>query len=156
MATHRILVPLDGSALAEMVMPTAIELGTALQADWILVQVIAPDPGAWALVTESWGPVGPWDPMVPAQDEQRDGAQTYLNAVRKQMGDRVGRVTVDVRQGPVLASLLAAVRNHAATLIAMSTHGRGGFNRMVMGSVTDMVIRLAPVPVVVVHPSARR
>ena len=75
MAKHRIIVPLDGSALAEMVMPTAVDLGTDLGADWILVQVV---------------PARAWDPAPgfalrggedrdPA-DILREQAREYLEA----------------------------------------------------------------------------
>ncbi len=149
---HRLLVPLDGSALAEAVLPTAIELGTALAADWILVRVVAPPPSAWAAASPDWGPVAVWEAEeLGTQDAQR-AAQDYLEEVRRRM-PFPERVTVETPAGPVLTALIKAAADQQATLMAMSTHGRGGLNRLVMGSVTDMVIRLSSVPVVVVRPS---
>ncbi len=147
MAKHRILVPLDGSALAEMVMPTAVDLGTDLGADWILVQVV---------------PLRTWDPtpgfaLRGGEDRDpaevlRDQARQYLEDVRAHMGVPLDRVAVDVRQGPVLPSLLDAITDHRATLVMMCTHGLGGVNRLLTGSITDAMVRLATVPVLIVHP----
>jgi nucleotide-binding universal stress UspA family protein len=148
----RILVPLDGSGLAEAVMPTALELGRALDAEWILLRVVMPAPSAWTLASASWGPVGPWGDALGSTEEARQEARAYLEAVRAKMSVAPDRVALDVREGVLPSALLNAVAEDHADLIAMSTHGRGGVNRLVMGSVTDMVIRMATVPVVVVRP----
>ncbi|MGC8488906.1 MAG: universal stress protein [Clostridia bacterium] len=149
---HRILVPLDGSPLAETVMPTALEIGEALGAEWVLVRVSPPYPTGWAMAASAWGPVEPWDEIVETGKAAEQEAHEYLSRVREKMAVDRSRVTIDARQGALPSALLNAVTDHEATLIAMSTHGRGGLNRLVMGSVTDMVIRLSSVPVIVVHP----
>jgi nucleotide-binding universal stress UspA family protein len=148
---HRILIPLDGSPLAEAVMPTAVELGQALSAEWVLLRVVAPSGAPWMVEAGAWGPVAPLDMMGPLLEEQKKDAQSYLEAVRAKMPDP-GRVHLDVREDVLPSGIIEAVREHQATYVAMSTHGRGGINRLVMGSVTDMTIRLSPVPVVVVRP----
>jgi nucleotide-binding universal stress UspA family protein len=152
--SHRILVPLDGSALSEAAMPTAVELGEALHADWILLRVIAPPSMTWAMEAGAWGPVAPWEPeSMPREDVARDVRQ-YLETVRSRM-PHPERVTVDVREDGLPDGILQAQQDHRATLMVMSTHGRGGLDRLVMGSVTDLVIRLARVPVVVVRPALK-
>jgi nucleotide-binding universal stress UspA family protein len=147
----RILVPLDGSPLAEAVMPIALELGQALQATWVLLQVVVPPEVVAAMEAGIWGP-GPTEGLLlPPATETRDEARRYLEALRDRHPDPT-RVVVDVREDLLPRGILRAITEHQATHVAMSTHGRGGAGRLVMGSVTDMVIRLAGVPVVVVRP----
>ena len=132
-------------------MPTALELGQALAAEWVLLRVVAPPTVMWAMEAGVWGPVAPWDPMLPLTEEDKSHAAEYLEAVRAKM-PAPERVTVDAREDLLPTGILKAVAEHGATYIAMSTHGRGGFHRLVMGSVTETTIRLSPVPVVVVRP----
>jgi nucleotide-binding universal stress UspA family protein len=150
---HRMLVPLDGSPLAETIMPTAIDIGQALGAEWVLLRVVTPFPATWAMVADgAWGPVAEWETVMRTQEDAKQDAEAYLRRVRDRMGVPVERVAEDVREGSLPGAILQAVHDHGATLIAMSTHGRGGLNRLVMGSVTDLVVRLSTVPVIVVHP----
>jgi nucleotide-binding universal stress UspA family protein len=151
---YRILVPLDGSPLAETIMPTAIDMGKALDAEWVLVRVLPPMPVLWNVDSGAWGPVASWEEMESVDRATREEAQDYLAKVRDGMGVPVERVTVDVEEGPLPAAILKAASDRGVTMIAMSTHGRGGLHRLVMGSVTELVVRLSPVPVLVVHPLA--
>ena len=63
-------------------------------------------------------------------------------------------MTPKVVEGRVVAELLARARSWPADLIVMGTHGRGGFERWVLGSVTEKVLRQAPCPVLTVPPPA--
>jgi nucleotide-binding universal stress UspA family protein len=147
---QRIVVPLDGSPLAEAVLPTAVELGQALQAEWVLVQVVAPPPVVWGMEAGVAGPAMTWDPDGMVADEKA-AARAYLEKVRRALPDPT-RTVIDVREDVMPLGILHAAAAHHATYIAMSTHGRGGVGRLLMGSVTDSVMRLSPVPIVVVRP----
>lgn len=147
-----ILIPLDGSALAEAVIPTALDLARDLDARIVLVSVVVPTPTSWGSAAPGWGPVGTWDMAMAPLEEQTRTTETYLESVRAQMALPEARVETDAHVGTLPRGILEAVEKHGADLIAMSTHGRGGLGRLVMGSVTDMVIRLAGVPVLVVRP----
>lgn len=147
---QRIIVPLDGSRLAEAVLPTALELGQALNAEWVLLQVVAPLGVVWAMGAGIAGPAMTWASQPPVEDEKAAG-QAYLDQVRMTMPDP-SRVTLDLREDVLPLGIVHAVVEHHGTYLAMSTHGRGGMGRLIMGSVTDSVIRLSPVPVVVVRP----
>lgn len=149
---HKILIPLDGSPLAETVMPTAMELGRALNAEWVLLRVTPAYPSGWTMAAGAFGPVEAWDEILETGPAAPAEAEDYLARVKARMDIPADRVRIDARQGALPRAILQAALEHETTLIAMSTHGRGGLNRLVMGSVTDMVIRLAPIPVVVVHP----
>jgi len=147
---QRIIVPLDGSGLAEAVLPTAVELGQALAAEWVLLEVVPPMAVVWAMEAGIAGPAMTWEPQVTVEDE-KVAAREYLEKVRQTMPDP-SRVLIDPREDVMPLGILHAVAEHHGTYIAMSTHGRGGMGRLMMGSVTDSVIRLSPVPVVVVRP----
>ena len=64
-------------------------------------------------------------------------------------------VNVAVREGPVVQGILDEQRARGCDLIVMGTHGRGGFDRLVLGSVAEKVLRKAPCPVLTVPPGAR-
>ncbi len=147
---QRIIVPLDGSRLAEAVLPTAVELGQALNAEWVLLQVVAPLAAVWAMGAGIAGPAVTWEAQ-PTVEEEKAAGRAYLDEVRMTMPDP-SRVTLDLREDVMPLGIVHAVAEHHGTYIAMSTHGRGGVGRLIMGSVTDSVIRLSPVPVVVVRP----
>jgi nucleotide-binding universal stress UspA family protein len=65
-------------------------------------------------------------------------------------------VNVAVREGPVVQGILDEQRARGCDLIVMGTHGRGGFDRLVLGSVAEKVLRKAPCPVLTVPPGARK
>jgi nucleotide-binding universal stress UspA family protein len=88
-----------------------------------------------------------------------DSAQAYVNQVvgRARLGGAtISGAAVEDTAG-VAETLLDVVKQRGASLIAMATHGRGGVGRVVLGSVTDKVVRAADVPVLVVplSPAAR-
>lgn len=150
MTMHRILVPLDRSPLAEAVLPIAVELGRRLDADWVLLTAVEPFPPSWALVDGWSGTAAGWGEAD--TDLEVSGARQYLVKVRDSLAVPPDRVRLEVRVRSAPAAILEVARECGATWIAMSTHGRGGFHRLVMGSVAEHVIRLSPVPVAVVRP----
>jgi nucleotide-binding universal stress UspA family protein len=76
-------------------------------------------------------------------------ARAYLQAQAAGLQKNGCTVAVEVRSGPVADTILAFAEASAADLIAMSTHGRGGLSRAVMGSVADRVVRSGRLPVLV-------
>ncbi len=147
----RILVPLDGSALSEAVIPVVLDLAAQMPVEITLLRVVLP------FIDENygylgWGPVGEWAGVYPPIEEGIAHARAYLEEVRSRMGAAAAGVVVDARAGLLPDAILAAIGDTKADVVAMSTHGRGGLGRLVMGSVTDLVIRLASVPVLVVRP----
>ena len=66
------------------------------------------------------------------------------------------RVTTDVRYGEPVAEIVAAARETEAGLIAMTTHGRSGFGRLLFGSVAEAVLRQAEIPVLMMRLTERR
>jgi nucleotide-binding universal stress UspA family protein len=144
----RILVPLDGSPLAE----EALDAGAALARIWdtelSLLQVVrpvlpSPDPGL---------------PDPSAYDEEltemcRTQAQDYLDDVVERLRARGLRSTgVAVVGWSTVDSILDVARPERVALVVLATHGRGGLRRLALGSVADKLVRGADVPVLVYRP----
>jgi nucleotide-binding universal stress UspA family protein len=139
---RRILVPLDGSELAEHALPLAADLAHRAGAEVILMRSVS-----WA--TESLGMLAGATPELLGLAEE--GARDYLNEVAKGLTGQGLSVSIDVRFDPAADGILAGAAETAADLIVMSTHGRGGLGRWVHGSVADRVLRGAPIPVLLVR-----
>jgi nucleotide-binding universal stress UspA family protein len=139
-----ILVPLDGSPLAEQVIPLALEIARATRSKVRLV-----------LVHQS--PPPPMDPQsaqlyvsidLAMRKVERDYLTTLRLRLRKGSGLQISAVTID---GPAGPSLVKYVKEIGADLVVMSTHGRGGLRGAWLGSVADHLIRSLKIPVIVVR-----
>jgi nucleotide-binding universal stress UspA family protein len=124
----QILIPLDGSPLAEDILEPAVALGMALQTECTLLQAI--------------------DPVM--ADDAADTlaiACAYLERVAEQVRAKGLVVRTSVVNGPAAAAILAYGHQHPIHLIAMATHARKGIPRLLLGSVAENVVRCARVPV---------
>lgn len=141
----RVLVPLDGSKLAEAALGAAERISGRASSDMLLLSVVAPVNPAPLLRDES----------IPRRTlETRYGkAQRYLEAVRQRLERRGVRARVLVRSGDPAEEILACARAERVGLIAMSTHGRSGLGRALFGSVAEGVLRRARVPILLVRGS---
>lgn len=144
----RILVALDGSALAERVLPHAQALAERFGATVALLRA-TPPPEQLAL---SAGPDGAafLDVAAMRRDERRE-ADRYLRAVATRLAGQGLVVERERPEGTAAEAIVERARGSRADLIAMTTHGRGGFGRLVFGSVADEVLRRAPCPVLLVR-----
>jgi nucleotide-binding universal stress UspA family protein len=146
----KVLVPLDGSSLAEEALGPAGELARIWNADLHLVRVI--------------GPVVSADPLYPVSivyDEEltsmaRAAAQAYLDKVIHRLGEQGLRATGAAIIGGNTAHTIQDAA-HAARVVALAiaTHGRTGLGRAVLGSVADKLVRGAEVPVLVWRPTGQ-
>jgi nucleotide-binding universal stress UspA family protein len=158
---QHILLPLDGSDLAEQMLEPAVALGSLTGADFTLLRVVKPvfpvpyHPMPYAMEGASLGQLTQetLDQIEAAHERLRREANDYLNRVAERLRARGLRVQtrVAIEQQPAAAVLHEATLN--IDLIALETHGRGGLSRLVLGSVADKVIRGAHLPVLVHHPS---
>jgi nucleotide-binding universal stress UspA family protein len=148
----RILVALDGSALAEQVLPHVEALAERFRSTVILLRATTPPGMIIAGSTAGAQPLaGAVVDPTPIVEAERQEAATYLQAVADRL--RKQRVTVECEQveGPADQTIAERARSLGADLIAMTTHGRGGLGRLVFGSVADAVLRHAPCPVLLVR-----
>jgi len=141
-----ILIPLDGSALAESVLESAIAFGELYSSHFTLLQAIQPAPFLYAS-----------PPLASAiekdfLEEQRTAAYTYLEGIAERF--RIRSLSVESAvffDSPAHAITTLADRS-AVDLIAMATHGRGGFKRLLLGSVANKVVRSANTSILLTHP----
>jgi nucleotide-binding universal stress UspA family protein len=146
---RHILVPLDGTELAEQILEPALTLGRLAHADFSLLGVIeaarVPEYAiAGHLVEENDGTAG-----LPQQAK----VQAYLDQVARRLRNESLKVkTRVILNQPAPAAILAEASRQAGGLIALATHGRRGLDRMLLGSVADKVIRGAAPPVLVYRP----
>lgn len=139
-----ILLPLDGSAFSEHALPAALELARRLGARLHLVHVHE-SPSVLA---------GDGAVMVEAQLGQALRAQEeeYLSGVASRCQAQGVSARTALLEGPVATALATYIQDAAITLVAMTTHGRGGISRAWVGSVADAVVRRASVPVLLLRP----
>ncbi len=151
----RIIVPLDGSALAEQVFPHVRTLATAFDSRVELVRAYAPPASLLAASAASTMPgSGPVLDPAPYVAAGKDEADLYLtqtaDRLRKE-GIRCGWRRLDGSAGE---RIVAEAASWEADLILMTTHGRGGLGRLLLGSVADYVVRHATIPILLVRATA--
>lgn len=144
---QRILVPLDGSRLAEQALPFAEGLVEKFGSELILVQAIPPPPvlaiGELGVLPHDFGPV--------LAEEERQASE-YLLSVQKQLREKDIPSRIAVLKGRSVAdAIVDAAQQEAADLIVKTTHGRSGFSRWVYGSVATKVLEQAPCPVLLIR-----
>lgn len=135
----RALVPLDGSPIAEAIIPFILEIAGPLDMEVVLLRVVEPIP---PIALE-----GSRHIEVEDVELRRTDAEEYLAPIAAELRNKGVRVERRVRRGNAVDQIVAAAREAGADLIAMSTHGRGGLGRLVFGSVAQAVLRRAEVPV---------
>jgi nucleotide-binding universal stress UspA family protein len=135
----RALVALDGSPVAETIMPFILEIAGPLDMEVILLRVIQP---LTPVVIE-----GSRHIEVEDIEARRIDAEEYLAPLAVELRGKAVRVTTQVRRGTPAEEIVAAAKEAGADLIAMSTHGRGGLGRILFGSVAQAVLQQAQVPV---------
>jgi nucleotide-binding universal stress UspA family protein len=137
-----ILLPLDGSPVAEAILPQVVKLVSALKSRLILVRV------SRSYTLPGLDPSG-------AQIEAVQQAQSYLEDIQKRLADQGIESEIHVPYGDPAWKILEICKRHDLDLIAMSTHGRSGLGRWVMGSVAEKVVRHSDKPVLLMRSPER-
>jgi nucleotide-binding universal stress UspA family protein len=150
---RRILAALDGSKVAERVLPHVESLGEQYGAAVTLLRAVTSSVAilnaeAVALAAPIPPPVVDPEPIVAAEREE---AQSYLEALAERLRGHGLAVDVVLPEGDAAEAIVEQAGQRSADLIAMTTHGHGGLGRVLMGSVADAVVRRAPCPVLLVR-----
>jgi nucleotide-binding universal stress UspA family protein len=141
---HKILAPLDGSDIGEVALPYAEAISTTSRATVNLIQIISP-PGT----VEANLLGGPdWRKFINAM---RDAGESYLKSIAERLSGKDIKVTYEVLTGDPADKIVEYATAKGANLIAMSTHGRTGLSRWVLGSVADKVLHGARIPILLVR-----
>ena len=138
----RILLPLDGSALAEQALPHAVAQASHFRAELILLKVVEPFAHARGMSLAG---------LEQIRQQAHAWAHEYLDRLAadiQQPGLLVQKVAVDGRPHTGIAEY---AETNQVDLIVMSTRGQSGLSRWLMGSVADRVVRGAMVPVLLVR-----
>ena len=145
---RKVVVPLDGSDLAEAVLSHVAEVIRDRESQVYLLSVVPLAKGIAPAVVDA-------RPPSASMREERQHVEHellgYLQTVAKRLEPAAASVQVSVRLGRPSDEILAFVGEVGADLIAMSTHGRSGLSRWVFGSVADRVLRGATCPVLLVR-----
>ena len=143
-AFNRIVVPLDGSTLAEQILPRVLDLARLEEAEITLLNVLIP---------QSYSQKEIVDPSLPWWDKDISLAQVYLSYVATRLRYRGATVTTDIVISENVASAIGDFASREkADLIAIATHGRGGVARMLRGSVADAIMHSAKISMLVFKP----
>lgn len=157
---ERILVPLDGSKLAQQALPYARAVATAKSAEVELVEVVAPfEEFVRASTDDELVAVGAGSRFDrwPTSNEWASIAQSFREDAGKRLAASEALIGAGVAtrsavlEGDAAEAIIKEADARPGTLIVMATHGRSGLGRWLMGSVTDKVVRHAHQPTLVVR-----
>jgi nucleotide-binding universal stress UspA family protein len=141
MKFDNILVPLDGSALAEGALPTAIEL-------------LSDRPTATLLLLSAAEAPILGDPTETQARVVCEAADYLASVAARLTSFGVKGVKTSVWYGSPAPSIVEAARVNKSDLIVMTTHGRSGLGRLILGSVAEAVLRGTHTPILVVRDGA--
>jgi nucleotide-binding universal stress UspA family protein len=146
---HHLMIPLDGSDLAEQALEPALQLGRLMEANYTLLRVVKP----FVMLDPNLG----WPAMTGVDEKLTrqglDEAQGYLDRIAAPL--RGQGMTVQTRtllHTHPADAILEETRKQGADILALATHGRGGIRRLLLGSVADKVLRGGTIPMLVCRP----
>ena len=151
----KVLVPLDGSEISELAIPYAIELAKCCGSKVTLLQAVESLGQAIATMT----PIEPvlvtpetTEQIVEGVEAEQKAAEEYLTGVAARFKTEGAEAGWAVLSGSPGVEILEFADKEGFQLIAMATHGRGGFGRVLHGSVADHVMHHTRLPVLFVRP----
>jgi nucleotide-binding universal stress UspA family protein len=140
---NKILVPLDGSELAQVALPHAVKMAEIFQAELVLLRV------ALAPILLGAEPVEAQRLVVAESD-------AYLKTVRADLQPTGLKLSTEVRYGNAAEEIIAFASQESIGLIVMATHGRSGVGRWLLGSTAEKVLRGTTVPVLLIRADSQQ
>lgn len=144
----KILVPLDGSTFSETVLPHVRMLAESVGAEVILLRVMTV-----GMYDSVFAPSAQLPLQRNPEEDTRAQAEGYLQRVAFDYFPPEVTVRLEVSSGNTPETILDYVEGENVDLIAMTTHGRSGISRLMVGSVAEEIVRRSHVPVLMVRPS---
>ncbi len=151
MKIKRILVPVDFSPHSQEALEYAADLAKPFGAELVVIFVIEPIYYAGPDYTGLSSPV-----VAGLVEEQRKSAREELARLEKQYGKRRIKLRAVTQTGMPYRVIADSAKRLKADLIVMATHGRTGMSHLLMGSVSERVVRIATCPVLTMHPARPR
>ena len=143
----RIAVPLDGSSLAEEVLPHVERLAEEMSLEVVLLRVVRMTP--WVYGGHEIAPLD----LTEVEESLELEAKEYLEAIGERFTAKGIKNRREVLNGIPWDRIITYAKESDDTMVGISTHGRSGLPRLVLGSVADMVIRSLDTPALIVRPS---
>jgi nucleotide-binding universal stress UspA family protein/CBS domain-containing protein len=149
---RHMLITLDGSKLAEQVLPYVEALAEQTRSKVTVVRAITPLEAAFLGQIPVGTTVGsPPVERTPITEDMRLDAVEYLTAMQDRLKSLGLEVACEYPEGPPAEMIVQRARHLGVDLIAMTTHGRSGLRRAIHGSVAEQVLKTAPCPVLLVR-----
>ena len=146
---NTVVVPLDGSGLAEKILPHVVELAQKMNLEVCLVRAYVASAPSYVLADGSH--LYDFDRV---QQQLRDEVEEYLKGKTQELqAEGLSRVSSIVLSGDAAGAIIDLARTTPHSLIAISTHGRSGLSRWVLGSVTEKVVHHSGDPVLIIRPA---
>lgn len=142
----KILVPLDGSELADRALPTAFALATQSEGEVLMVRALVPER---VLVPDALSGYGLLWPDRPHDEATREARESMLK--NRDKAPRGVRTRFQLLEGNAAEAIVESAVDNKCDLIVMSSHGYSGMTRWVLGSVAEKVLHAAPCPVLVMR-----
>ena len=141
-------VPLDGSALAEKILPHIVALAQKVKLEMNLVRVYTSPADAYVVGNGIY-----LEALSQHREKLRNEAEAYLDAkIQALRAEGLHRVVSIVVEGDAAGEIIDLARKTPDNLVAMSTHGRSGVERWVLGSIAEKVIHYSHDPVLIIRP----
>jgi nucleotide-binding universal stress UspA family protein len=152
-APKRLIVPVDGSEVAEQVLPHVAYLASALEIPVVLVQVTISEAEYYQAMSMGLRVLPPTLPSYQSFSERmEDEARAYVADARARLIQQgLDIVEETLVQGSPAECIVDLASAHPGSLVAMTTHGRSGIGRMILGSVAERVVRQSGGPVLLVR-----
>ena len=145
-----IIVPLDGSHLAERVLPHVVGLATQLQAEVVLMRTYSLPTAGYFMAAGMAQP-----DMAALGEKMKQEVGGYLAVKAAELkAQGIAKISSHVAEGHGAEEIIDLARGRADSLIALASHGRSGIGRWVLGSVAERVVSYAGTPVLVIRPQA--
>jgi nucleotide-binding universal stress UspA family protein len=148
---NKILVPLDGSELAECVFPYVENIvktrDSRAEAAFVVEHYEMPFHGGVVFDKEN---------LRAIERFAKEGAEQYMRTVKKRLFSKGIDVNTVVLEGKIADSLVDYANNNSFDLIVMATHGRSGLARWVVGSVADKILHGSTVPVLLIRSESQK
>jgi nucleotide-binding universal stress UspA family protein len=148
---QRILVPLDGSATAERGLREAIALASALKARLCLLHVLDDFP----MRVEMSSTIG-YDETLGRMRQYGQDLLARAKQAAAEAGVPADILMREIMQFRIADAIIDEARKADCDLIVMGTHGRRGFHRLAMGSEAELVVRMSPLPVLLVRQEEKK
>ncbi len=150
---HKLLAPLDGSELAECTLEHLRALATGCSIpEVIILRVIEPLPATTvAALAEAGGNL-----LNEMEVSQKNEATSYIQSIANKLKNEGINAEPVAIPGYAAEEIVKYAQQNGVDLIIMSTHGRSGIRRWVMGSVTNRVLEHSPIPVMTIIPKGCR